>query len=76
MKSEVKYNDGFATSDSKFAQNGLGAIYIETLFYDHQQETYMQVIKIYHKAEGYNGWGKKIFEGTLKDLITLIETPK
>lgn len=73
MINEVTYKEGYTSLDAKLAQNKVGAIYIETLFYDHQQDTYTQEVKVYKYTPETQGWGKKIFEGTLKELIQILE---
>ena len=73
MKNEVRYKDGFFTTQSMIAQQEVGAICLETLNYDHQQETYFQSIKLYKYPSTDGSWGKKIWEGTLAELLDFVD---
>lgn len=73
-----KSGDGTIVSDMNFKQTGVGAISIEqfNITYSEQRTGMFYNLRVYD-GEGYGtgqGWGKIIFEGSLKDLVEVIKS--
>ncbi len=73
----MKRGEGTVYTESRMSQIGIGQLVIETMAYVSEldgtvanKEIRVSSLKV---ANAGNGWGKDIFEGTLEQLIDLIQ---
>ena len=60
-----------SSSGMHHRENGIGAIEISVMHYDHTSEL-GHIITVWDETTDHNGWGQKIFEGTISQLIAMI----
>lgn len=73
MEDMIKLGEGCVVSSFTHRQTGKAALVVETLVYDHQQEAMRQVVTLYHDYPGSQGYGMVVFQGTLQELVALVQ---
>lgn len=69
----VNYQTGWTSLEYTYRQQKIGAIQVETMFYDHQQRNYRLEIKICQDDSEEEGFGREIFTGNLEELIEALQ---
>ena len=69
---DIKNTDGYVSQGYHYHQDNLGALTVAVLHYDHIDQHNLKII-IYRQVKGIDGYGEKVFTGTLADLIARLE---